>query len=400
MSDVDVEQPLKPNALREIEESLRGKLRDHSLSEAFIQRCGEEAVQRAFFEYLRARKNGAVIRNRDAFIVDVAFKRAMDELRREVRFAGGATVETILEDRSVATPPAEDFAIEQIAVAELRDAIGELSPEDRQLLSLHYFDELSAKRSAELLYLSERTYLRRLRKATGRLSRRLGVPTPEPGSDLAIEIGLIAWVSLRGAKVALAHGPIESVAAVLHDLAARLGVSGSAEKLGSLSGTPAGRIIGGCAGAAAVCVLGGTVGPGIGEKAAGLLGGYDPISKRAPAKVGPASDTRPRAFDLGASARATTAGTPSDRSTGSESSSRRRARAADRPEEEKQSVKEHASGFGRAEGESSPSEPSEFGSTSGAEPETDTAVVTPPASSTSTSPSEAKQAQQEFGAFK
>jgi RNA polymerase sigma factor (sigma-70 family) len=270
MRQTELKPTLRAEALGEIERSLYGKLKAHRLSDSFIERCAEEAVQQGLIEYLRALGEGVEVANRDAFAVRAAFCRAIDEFRREARQADSAAVEAILESGRLAAPATEEIAIEYLAAEELHEAIDTLPAEKRQALSLHYFEQLSDRRSAEILYCSERTFRRVLAKALGDLSRRLGVPAPEPGSNLAIEVGLVAWVSLRGGQVAISHGPFEQLAGGidgardgaswllerLRDLATRLTASGASEKIGAVASGPAGKVAGGCLGAAALCVLG------------------------------------------------------------------------------------------------------------------------------------------------
>src|SRR5262249_51814684 len=120
MSQVELERPLEARALREIERSLHGKLRAYRLPPSFIERCGEDALQKAVVEYLRAVKEGIRVENRDAFIVRTAFCRAIDELRREIRQADAAGVEAFLEAGRFAAPPSEEIAVEHLAAEELR----------------------------------------------------------------------------------------------------------------------------------------------------------------------------------------------------------------------------------------------------------------------------------------
>ncbi|HWB69635.1 MAG TPA: RNA polymerase sigma factor, partial [Solirubrobacterales bacterium] len=212
MSRAGVERPLEESALREIERSLHGKLKAHRLPETFIARYSEDAVQKGFLAYLRAKERGVEVDNRDAFIVQAAFRRALDELRHETREADGAALEAVLERGDLASPPTEELAVEHLAARELHEAIGTLPPEARQVLALHYFEELSDRRGAEALYCSERTFRRRLAKALDALSRKLGASVPEPGSELALEVGLAAFVSLRGADVLLRRGRLAPIA--------------------------------------------------------------------------------------------------------------------------------------------------------------------------------------------
>jgi hypothetical protein len=114
MRQTEFERPLQAEALREIERSVYGKLRAHRLSDSFIARYGEEAVQKGLVEYLRARERGVEIDNRDAFVVQAAFRRAIDELRRETRQLDGTAVEAILESGRVSSPPSEELAVEEV----------------------------------------------------------------------------------------------------------------------------------------------------------------------------------------------------------------------------------------------------------------------------------------------
>lgn len=277
-------------AFGEIERSLRARLRSHRLSQSFIDRCGEDALQKGIVEYLRAREAGTSIRDPGGFVVAAAFRRAIDELRREAREADGAAVEALLAAGRSAAPPAEDVAIEQMSVAELHDAIDGLPAEERQALSLRYFEELSNRRAAEILYCSERTFRRRLRSAIRHLSEAIGASVPEPGSRLALEVGVASWVSLRGARVLFAADPLAPLMAAwdsgsqalartldrLRELTARLFSGGAPERIGALASGPAGKVAGGCAGAAVVCALSGVVVSNV------ELGGRDEASTSTP----------------------------------------------------------------------------------------------------------------------
>ena len=98
-----------------------------------------------------------------------------------------------------AAPPTEEIAVEHVLAEELREALKRLSPEEQCVLSLHYFEGLTTEASAKALFCSERTYRRRLERALEKLGRLLGAQAPEPRSQLAIEIGVLSWVALRGA---------------------------------------------------------------------------------------------------------------------------------------------------------------------------------------------------------
>lgn len=270
-------RPSESGALREIERSLRARLRSHRLSEAFVDRHAEDALQRGVVEYLRARDAGTEVRDPAAFVVEAAFRRAIDELRREARRADGIEVERLLDMGSGSAPSAEEVVVEEISAAELRVAIEALPAEERQALSLHYFEEESAAGAARVLYCSESTFRRRLRKGLADLAELLGAPAPEPGSHRGLEIGLAAWASLGGGRVVVTSSPLDRLAVLfesLHSLPGRalgrlrgtgtsIAASEAPERMGVIAAGPAGKVLGGCAGAAVICALSGVVGPGV-----------------------------------------------------------------------------------------------------------------------------------------
>jgi len=394
----EVEQPLQEEALREIELSLYGKLKAHRVSDAFIDRWGQDAIQKGLLEYLRAREAGVEIQNRDAFVVRAAFCRAIDELRHEARQADMA-VDALIDSGRQAAPPSEELALEHLQAEELQAAIGELPPEERQILVLHYFEHLSVARSAELLYCSERTYRRRLERALKALGQRLGAPTPEPGSEFAFEVGLAAWISLGGAQVALAHGPLEHLGTLLdrgregldwatarlRDPLARADASGTSERVGAILGGPAGKVAGGCAAAAIACTLGGVIGPGIGA--------HRPAEKPEPSPPAPAVRTSP--------APAASAAAPQTLATSRSGESQpapeqappeqrrrsRKQRQQARNDSERRQVERQTSGIARAAAESTAAPETQASSV-----ESETVTVTP----TEEGPSSSESAEKEF----
>lgn len=273
-----VDHSLKPGALKEIERSLRGKLKAHNLSDAFIERSLEDALQKGLVEYLRVRDRGEAVENPAGFVVRAGFCRAIDELRQEARHADGVVVDALIDSGGVPEPSTDEVAIDYLQVRELREAVDHLSPEEQQVLRLHYFDERSDAASAKALFCSERTYRRRLEKTKRKLGELLGAPVPEPGSQLAIELGLVLWVSLRGANVALAQGPAEQLVGIVQsaqdvaawaagrarDLVARFGGGGGGEKLTAIASSGPGRVVGTCV-AACVLAVGGAELAGVGQ---------------------------------------------------------------------------------------------------------------------------------------
>jgi RNA polymerase sigma factor (sigma-70 family) len=411
MRSSQLEQPLESEALREIERSLHGRLRAHRLSDSFIERCGEEAIQRAWLDYLRARADGAEIDNPGAFVANAAFCRAIDELRHESHEAQGVGIESLLANEGFVEAPAEEVAVEHLAAQELHAAMQTLPAEERQILTLHYFEQLSDRRAAETLYCSESTFRRRRQRALKRLGLLLGLPVPEPGSDLAIEVGVAAWVCLGGARVAVSGGALGRLARLVgapregavwllergRDLAASLTASGAGERLGALAGGPA-KVLAGCAGAAAVCVVGGVI-----VTDAGVNGGAARhVAPRPHPRVEARAALKPRPItpapeaDVGQAPQSTESGEPTRSRPARESSAARQRRKRDAEERQ---VEAQTSGIARAGAEAS-SEPT----TSAESSSSGEAVTVAPESTGTSSSSEAareeEQVEQQFGAFK
>ncbi|MGV1047856.1 MAG: RNA polymerase sigma factor [Solirubrobacterales bacterium] len=280
MSTRELDCPLEADALREIERVLRGRLRAYGLSMAFIDRTVEDAVQKGWEEYLRARAGGEAIENPNGFVVRAGFYRAVDELRREGRRADGVILDALIDNGSGAaasTPSTDEIAIAYLQAEELREAVGQLSPEEQQVLTLHYFEELTDEASAATMFCSERTYRRRLRKTLKKLGEILGAPVPEPDSELAIEIGVISWIALRGAQVALSHGPLDQLVGLAEgvhdrltwlvdrarDVVGRTTGSGSSERVVALASSGPGKAVGTCL-AACLLAVGGAELAGVG----------------------------------------------------------------------------------------------------------------------------------------
>ena len=198
-------------------------------------------------------------------------------MRRESRRADGTALEEMLAAGCRSAAPAEEIAIGNLEAAQPQAAIDSLPAEERQVLALHYFEEVDQRHAAELLYMSERTFRRRLRRTLSDLARLLGAPAPEPGSHRGLEIGLAAWAGLGGGRVVAHTGIVGHLGALLTSLpkapgrlldrlrgpGTRLVASEAPERFGAVAGGPAGKVIGGCAGAAVVCALSGVVGPGL-----------------------------------------------------------------------------------------------------------------------------------------
>lgn len=420
-------RPSESGALREMERDLRARQRAHRLSEAFVDRCAEDALQRGVVEYLRAREAGREIREPTGFVLEAAFRRAIDELRREARVVEGAEVERLIDEAGETCPSAEEIAVDAITASDLRAAIGSLPAEERQVLGLHYFEEESAARAARLLYCSESTFRRRLRKALADLAELLRAPAPEPGSHRGLEVGLAAWASLGGGRALVSPSPLDHLVGTLDSLhslpgrivgrlrgaGANVAASDAPERIGAVAAGPAGKVIGGCAGAAVICALSGVVGPGV------QLGGshsegprrqpaHEFVSHRHPVsrkplvvvpKTGPEESAEPPG-ETPAPSPGPTGPAPRHRHhTGHRSASRGHHRVitkAEEPPSEEVQAEEQFSGLAQAAAEA-PSETPTASSTEGGALEETTPTNSAAPSEKNHAASEDAEAQAEFG---
>jgi RNA polymerase sigma factor (sigma-70 family) len=267
---------LDKTALSAVSIGLHSKLRRLQVSEAWIERNIDDLIGQGLAEYARAQSRGDRIANPGGWLVHTAYRRAIDQLRREGHEVHGEGAEAILESTPDARASTETEAIGRVQSEEIHSAVATLSTVQRQALSLYFFEELSTRAAADALKVSEPTFRRRRDSALRALRERLGIPEPASGDALAIEIGLAAWLSLAigdssaslGTHISAAFdGMGRGVSAIFgrgRDLAVRLLSSGGGEGVGGVAGSPAGRAAGVCATALVACAASGVVGPGIG----------------------------------------------------------------------------------------------------------------------------------------
>jgi RNA polymerase sigma factor (sigma-70 family) len=311
------ERQLEPHVLRGAELALKHKLR-RKFSADFTTRHADDLIAKAAKEYVAAEARGEHIENPGGFLVDVAYKRAIDALRKEGNDPELDELEaaSTLPDPSVADP-SEELEREEVR-SQISEAIAHLEGEERQVIALVYFEGMSGRESAGPLGVSETTALRRLRSASAKL--REWLPAIEQGSfcseaapqlralaegraegleatqarlhlencascreamarheAFGFEIGLAAWLSLTTAASAqsqtaerlagLTEGARHLVAAAVdrtREVTTRVLGSGGGEVAGSVASGPMGKAVGACTTALAACAVTGVIGPGVG----------------------------------------------------------------------------------------------------------------------------------------
>ena len=106
----------------------------------------EDVLQRVFYEVWRNRDRYDPTRSLEAWVLGIARKRAIDLLRRR-----HANVVPIDELRDIAGDDGRELAERYARASEVRGALERLSPEQREVLALAYFGELTQTEIADRL---------------------------------------------------------------------------------------------------------------------------------------------------------------------------------------------------------------------------------------------------------
>jgi RNA polymerase sigma factor (sigma-70 family) len=130
----------------------------------------EDASQHAFLQAWRAASTYDPARPLAAWLVSIARRTAIDVYRRERRHLGAVDVESV-ESELITMPP----SVEQIYdVAQVRQALQALPDDDRDVIRLQHFDELTHTEIAERLAIPVGTVKSRSFRAHRRLAALLG----------------------------------------------------------------------------------------------------------------------------------------------------------------------------------------------------------------------------------
>jgi RNA polymerase sigma factor (sigma-70 family) len=256
-------------------------LRRKRFSPQFISRHAEDLFGQATLEYSRKLAEGVEIENPPGWLIECAWRRTKSQLEAEAHSPRVVSTEKTgpLADESSHDP--EDVLLDEDRSRKLREAVGQLSLNQRRLLALSYFEGFTVREAGRRLHWHSSKAQRAHEGAKERLYELLGV---ESIDELAIEIGLFAYLSLavdrsngltllpgiEGAIEMVGRGASSAWARAL-ELARRLPLGSGAEPSTGAALGGAGRAAGICATAALACVASGVVGPGVGG--VNLLGG-------------------------------------------------------------------------------------------------------------------------------
>jgi len=129
----------------------------------------EDVLQRVFYEVWRNRDRYDPARSLEAWVLGIARKRAIDQLRRR-----HANVVPLEELRDIAGDDGRELAERYARATEVRAALERLPAEQREVLTLAYFGDLTQVQVAERLGVPLGTVKARTFRGLRRLAGILG----------------------------------------------------------------------------------------------------------------------------------------------------------------------------------------------------------------------------------
>ncbi len=129
----------------------------------------EDVLQRVFYEVWKNRDRYDPARSLEAWVLGIARKRAIDQLRRR-----HATIVPIDELRDVAGDDGRELAERYARANEVRGALERLPAEQRQVLTMAYFGDLTQAEIADRLGVPLGTVKARAFRGLRRLADLLG----------------------------------------------------------------------------------------------------------------------------------------------------------------------------------------------------------------------------------
>ena len=129
----------------------------------------EDVLQRVFYDVWKNRDRYDPARSLEAWVLGIARKRAIDQLRRR-----HATIVPIDELRDIAGDDGRELAERYARASEVRGALERLSAEQREVLTLAYFGDLTQTEIADRLGVPLGTVKARAFRGLRRLADLLG----------------------------------------------------------------------------------------------------------------------------------------------------------------------------------------------------------------------------------
>lgn len=256
--------------------AFRGKLLRLRYSPQFIVNNSDELLAIAHTEYARAAAKGVEIEDPVAWTIHCAWRRTQNLLQAESVRPRSVSSEQVAELVDDGDTDLEAQVLEQDRARKIREAVAKLDDDQRKVIALTFFEDMSVREAARHLGCSASSVQHRRETALRTLRRFLPVRS---GDELAVDIGMAAWLAIAADRSSV-HLPAGFEAVIdkaghgatgfwgrVQDLARRFG-GGGGEAASAVASSGAGRAAGVCAtGLAVVCIGAGTsglIGPGIG----------------------------------------------------------------------------------------------------------------------------------------
>lgn len=199
----------KPNggelSKRELEAArlgFRQLLRCKRFSPHFIETHAEDLFGTATLEYSRKLAEGDEIYDPPGWLITCAWRRTKSHLEAEGRAPRVVSTERSgpVVDEGGQGP--EDILLDADRFRKVREAVADLTADQRRILALSYFEGFTVREAGRKLNWHSSKAQRAHEGAKRKLHKLLGVSSSD---DLAIEIGLAAYLATT-ATTAVAHG--------------------------------------------------------------------------------------------------------------------------------------------------------------------------------------------------
>jgi RNA polymerase sigma factor (sigma-70 family) len=269
MKGASATSAVREEHLREAEQGFAAMLRRKRFTQIWIAEHAEDLLGQARKEYAEWLARGRPEDNPVGWLIHCAWRRTQNLLESERRKPRPSSIEEVFHLADEGMPTPEESVLDAERAGRMREAMRHVPDKERALLALVYFEDMTIRDAGQRLGWGKSSADRHHRAALDRLGALLG-----DRALLGAEVGLAASIALAG-KRETPQLPVDCGGAVEHlqraaeALAHRatelwrkllpLGEPASAAAAGN-----AGRIAGACGtAAAALCLAGGAVGPGV-----------------------------------------------------------------------------------------------------------------------------------------
>lgn len=185
---------LTPEQMRLVRKGFRRLLARGKYRPEFIVNNCDEILGMAYVEYVRAVEKGVEIEDPVAWTIYCAHVRTKTFLEAKSVRPQEVSTERVLELSDETTPSPAQLAEEADRQRKIREAVAELDADQRKLLALTYFGELSVREAGRQLKWGTSRAQRCHEAAIRTLRRSLPVSSSD---ELEIIVGLTAWLSFQ-----------------------------------------------------------------------------------------------------------------------------------------------------------------------------------------------------------